>query len=173
MKTDMQLHQDVLVELTSDPRLYDCGQVIGVGANHGVVTLAGSVASYIEKLAAERAVERVSGVSAVINKLTVTAPSESLAPPDGEVALHNVDGVAWDGEVGDNEVAESDVSQSIKEALERRADRTASQVVVEAKDGVVSLTGSVPSFADRRAAETAAWSNPGVTEVRDAIAVVL
>jgi len=43
MKTDMQLHQDVLVELTSDPRLYDCGQVIGVGANHGVVTLAGSV----------------------------------------------------------------------------------------------------------------------------------
>jgi osmotically-inducible protein OsmY len=72
-----------------------------------------------------------------------------------------------------NEVAESDVSQSIKEALERRADRTASQIVVEAKDGVVSLTGSVPSFADRRAAETAAWSNPGVTEVRDAIAVVL
>ena len=81
----MQLHHDVLAELTSDPRLYNCGQVIGVGANHGVVTLAGSVASYIEKLAAARAVERVSGVSAVINKLMVTAPSAGLADRDGEL----------------------------------------------------------------------------------------
>lgn len=173
MKTDMQLHQDVLAELTSDPRLYDCGQLIGVGANHGIVTLAGSVPSHLEKVAAEHAVERVAGVRAVINKLVVTGSNAGLAPPDGEIALQNVDGVAWDGEVRDREVVESDVSQSIKEALERRADRTASHIIVDAKDGVVSLTGSVPSFADRRAAETAAWSIPGVTEVRDAIAVVL
>jgi osmotically-inducible protein OsmY len=171
MKTDMQLHQDVLAELTSDPRLYDCGEEIGVGANHGVVTLAGPVTSYIERLAAERAVERVAGVNAVINKLTVSIPSDGLAHPDGE--LTNIDRLAWDGEVPKNEVAETDVSQSIKEALKRRANRTASQIIVDAKGGVVSLTGSVPSFADRRAAETAAWSIPGETEVRDAIAVVL
>ncbi|HEX8944005.1 MAG TPA: BON domain-containing protein, partial [Gemmatimonadaceae bacterium] len=64
------------------------------------------------------------------------------------------------------------VSRGIKEALERRADRTAANIIVDAKDGVVTLTGSVPSFGERRAAEGAAWSAPGVTEVRDALAVV-
>jgi hyperosmotically inducible protein len=52
------------------------------------------------------------------------------------------------------------------------ADRTADRISVEAKDGVVILKGTVSSFGDRRAAEGAAWSAPGVTEVRDELAVV-
>ncbi|MGE5099962.1 MAG: BON domain-containing protein, partial [Deltaproteobacteria bacterium] len=98
MKTDMQLHQDVLAELTWDPQLYESGQDIGVGANDGVVTLAGSVASYAEKLAAEHAAERVGGVKAVVNNLVVNIPS-SMAHSDAELAQRLVKALMWDIEV--------------------------------------------------------------------------
>ncbi|HMA22799.1 MAG: BON domain-containing protein [Gemmatimonas sp.] len=217
MKTDMQLHKDVLAELTWDPQLNE--KEIGVAAKDGVVTLTGWVASYAEKLAAERATERVAGVKAVANDLTVKIPS-NFARSDTELAHRIVDALVWDVEVPDEKITASvtngwvtlegevewqyqrdaaaraarnlagvhgvynnihvmakrvssdEVSQSIKEALERRADRTASHIIVDTKDGVVTLTGSVPSYGDRRAAEGAAWSAPGVTEVRDALAVV-
>lgn len=39
------------------------------------------------------------------------------------------------------------------------------------KDQVVTLSGSVSSFAERRAAESAAWSAPGVKEVKDNLVV--
>lgn len=217
MKSDMQLHQDVLAELMWDPRLGE--NEIGVGVKDGIVTLAGSVGTYTAKLAAEHAAERVAGVKAVANDLVVNLPSSHVRT-DTELAHQIVDALAWDIEVpndaivatitngwvtleGEAEwqyqrdaaarvarslagirgvsnnikviakhVSSDEVSQGIKEALERRADRTASHIVVEFKDGVVTLTGSVPSFGDRRAAEAAAWSAPGVTEVRDALAVV-
>jgi osmotically-inducible protein OsmY len=69
-------------------------------------------------------------------------------------------------------VSTYDVSQTIKQALERRADHTAEKITVKASKGIVTLTGSVPSYGDRRAAEGAAWSAPGVTEVHDELAVV-
>lgn len=219
MTTDKQLHQDVVAELTWEPRLYECAKDIGVGTSDGVVTLSGSVASYVEKLAAEHAAERVAGVKAVVNNLTVNIPI-SLAHSDAELAHRLVKALAWDIEVPDDgvkaavangwvtlegeaewqfqrdaaarvarnlsgvrgvtnnikvaakRVSPEVVSRGIKEALERRADRTASNIIVDTKDGVVTLTGSVPSFGERRAAEGAAWSAPGVTEVRDALAVV-
>jgi osmotically-inducible protein OsmY len=217
MNTDMQLHKDVLAELVWDARVGE--KEIGVAAKDGVVTLTGSVATYAEKVAAERAVERVAGVKAVANDLTVKIPN-ALTHSDTEIAHKVVDSLLWDVEVPDEKVTTSvanglvtlggevewqyqrdaaeravwnlagvrgvrnnikvapkrvspfNVSQSIREALERRADRTAERISVEAKDGVVILKGTVPSFGDRRAAEGAAWSAPGVTEVRDELAVV-
>ena len=38
-------------------------------------------------------------------------------------------------------------------------------------DGVVTLKGTVPTFSDRRAAESAAWLAKGVSMVRDELAV--
>lgn len=219
MKNDIQLHQDVLAELHWDPRLYECVNDIGVATNDGVVTLGGSVSSYVEKLALERAAERVAGVKRVINEVTVSVPIRH-ARSDTELTQRITDALAWDVEVPRNAVTASvgdgwvtldgqvewqyqrdaaarvvrslvgvrgvtndirvmakpvspeDVSRTIKEALERRADQTASRIIVDMAGGVVTLTGSVPSFGERRAAEGAAWSAPGVTEVRDALAVV-
>jgi len=62
MKTDQQLRRDVEDELSWDPRISDAE--IGISAKDGVVTLSGFVKSYAQRLAAEHAAERVSGVQA-------------------------------------------------------------------------------------------------------------
>jgi osmotically-inducible protein OsmY len=217
MKTDMQLHKDVVAELIWDPRVAE--KEIGVAVKDGVVTLTGTVTSYAEKWAAERAVESVAGVMAVANDVTVKFPSD-MTHSDTDIAHKVVDALAWDIQVPDDKIKASvtngwvtlqgkvewnyqrdaaaravrylagvrgltnditvtpkpvstfDVSRSIKEALERRADRTAERITVQAVNGIVTLTGTVASYGDRRAAEGAAWSAPGVKEVHDELSVV-
>ncbi len=216
MKTDVQLHKDALAELTWDPRVNH--KEIGISAKAGVVTLTGSVPSFAEKLAAERAVERVAGVKVVANDLTVSVPT-AYSHTDTEIAHKVADAFAWDIQVPDDKIKTAvsngwvtlegevewkfqrdaaakavrnlagvcgvtnnikmvprsvspyDVSRSIKAALERRADRTAEHITVQAQGSVVTLKGSVPTFDDRRAIEGAAWSAPGVTDVHDELAV--
>jgi osmotically-inducible protein OsmY len=209
MKNNIQVQTDVIAELAWDPRV-DHKQ-IQVAATDGVVTLTGSVPSYADKWAAERAAERVFGVKAVANDLAVAVPV-LFQRSDTDIARAIVNALAWDVQVPDTKIKSAvtngwvrlegevewryqrdaadrvvrnlagvrgvtnniniavtatrassyDVSRNIKEALERRADRTAERINVKTTGDVVTLTGSVPSFADRRAAEGAAWSAPGV-----------
>ena len=56
-KSDGQLQDDVVAELEWDPSVDHAD--IGVSVNDGVVTLAGYVKSFPQKVAAERAVRRV------------------------------------------------------------------------------------------------------------------
>lgn len=218
MKDNSKLANDVLEELAWDARLD--ARHVDAGALDGIVTLRGSVASYAEKWAAERAAERVDGVKAVANELSVVVPAE-LAQADADLAAAVVNALAWDVRVPDTRIKSSvtdgwvtlegevewsyqreaaakavrnlvgvqgvsnniaivpktlvphDVRESIKAALERRADDTVDHIRVEAKGSVVTLRGSVPSFAEREAAERAAWSAPGVTEVHDDLAVMI
>jgi osmotically-inducible protein OsmY len=112
--------------------------------HNGWITLEGQVGWQYQRDAAARAVRNLIGIRGVINAIRVMP----------------------------ERVSTFDVSQTIKEALERRADHTAEKITIKARDGVVTLSGSVPSFADRRAAEGAAWSAPGVKEVHDELAVM-
>jgi len=70
MKTDSQIQQDVLNELTWEPSVNAAS--IGVEVKDGVVTLAGKVSNYGEKMAAEHAAQRVAGVMALAVELEVT-----------------------------------------------------------------------------------------------------
>ena len=58
--TDAQLQKDVMEELKWEPSV--TASEIGVSAANGVVTLNGTVPTYAEKWAAERATQRVEGV---------------------------------------------------------------------------------------------------------------
>jgi osmotically-inducible protein OsmY len=69
MKSDAQLQMDVMEEIKWEP----CATAakIGVSAANGVVTLNGTVGSYAEKWAVERATRRVQGVKGIAEAINV------------------------------------------------------------------------------------------------------
>ena len=101
MRTDQELHRDVVAELNWQPALRD--EEIGVAVKGGVVTLSGEVTTYARKFEAERAAESVHGVKAVAIDLNVKLP-HSLAHPDTEIAHAALQALKWDVEVPDDKI---------------------------------------------------------------------
>lgn len=83
MKTDAQLQQDVMEELKWEPCVTMSD--IGVSVTKGVVTLNGSVPTYAEKWAAERAAQRVEGVKAIAEEIQIK-PFGKHVRTDAEIA---------------------------------------------------------------------------------------
>ena len=96
MKSDTQLQIDIKEELKWEPRVRD--EEIGIQVRDGVVTLMGTVPDYGQRARAERAVERVAGVRAVAQELTVKVPNTHLRS-DTDLAHQIVNTLAWDTEV--------------------------------------------------------------------------
>ncbi len=117
-------------------------QTIRVEVEHGCVTLDGVVDWGYQRHAAEALVSQMAGVVGVTNRITVSVQQTA-----------------------------ADVGAQIAAALARRAQRESSAISVEATDGVVTLTGTVDSLAEKRAACGAAWSVKGVREVIDRLTV--
>jgi len=90
---DLLLRQDILDELNFDPEVQAAH--IAVAVDKGIVTLAGHVANYAEKLAAEAAVRRVKGVRAVAEELEVRIPNHKKTADD-EIASRAADILSWD-----------------------------------------------------------------------------
>jgi osmotically-inducible protein OsmY len=128
MRTNTQLQKAVLAELEWDPRL-DASKV-GVATVDGVVTLTGSVPSYAEKIAAERAVKRVAGVKGIANDLEV-----------------HLEGLS---QRGDTELA-----QAALQALQWDVMVPADGVTVRVSHGWLTLEGAVEKEYQRNAAERA------------------
>ena len=79
MKSDSEIERDVREELKWDPDLH--ADDIAISVKNGVVTLAGFVPSYSDRLEAEAATKRVAGVLA--NDLEVRLPAIDQRPdPD-------------------------------------------------------------------------------------------
>jgi len=144
MKTDRQLHVDVLAELARDPQVH--GNEIGVIARDGAVTLTGAVQSYAEKVAAERAVKRVKGVRAIAQDIEVKLPDE---------------------------MRESD--EGIAEKFARLAGWTSAlcdtNVLAEVKNGYVTLTGEVDHPYQKQVAANRVYELDGVIAVANDITV--
>lgn len=90
--TDKDLKHNVEKALEWEPSV-DASD-IGVAVAAGVVTLRGNVASYTEKLSAERVVLAVYGVKAVANDLVVHL-TNILKRTDTEIAHAAVNALAW------------------------------------------------------------------------------
>lgn len=144
MKTDSQIQNDVMQELKWDPSVTH--EHIGVAVNEAIVTLSGHVPTYIEKWAAEKAVQRVAGVKAVIEKIEVKLPG-SLARDDEALALAIVDQFKWNVQVPD---------QLIKASVE---------------GGWVDLVGEVEWDFQRIAAEKCVRALTGVKGVSNKISL--
>ena len=87
MRADSDIKWDVENELQWDPDIDSTD--IAVTVKNRVVTLAGFVRSYSQKLEAEAAVKRVAGVIGIANDLEVRLPSEAKRP-DPEIAREAV-----------------------------------------------------------------------------------
>lgn len=122
--TDLQ--ESVLRELRFDPRV-DAGKIGVTATPNGVVTLSGTVNTYMEKLAAEEAAKRVFGVRAIANDIEVV-----------------VEGAA--------RRSDTDIAEAAVAALEARA-TPLGNVKVTVKDGWVTLEGEVEYYFQRKEAE--------------------
>jgi len=107
-----------------------------------VVTLFGIVSSQEAKAAAEADARKVSGVKRVENELQVVASAKQAA-----------------GKVRDEEL-----ERMVKKAFDTP---DLKDISIEVKNGVVRLTGTVPSGGRRLEAAVAARSVPGVRAVED------
>jgi len=142
--TDLELKKAVESELSYEPSIN--AAEIGVAAKGGVVTLTGRVQSYWEKVAAERAVERVSGVKAVVNELEIRLPSSS-------------------------ERTDEDIARAAINALEWSVLIPANRIKVKVSKGWVTLEGTVDWQFQKTAAEKAVRKLIGVKGVSDLVEV--
>ncbi|MBN9096674.1 MAG: BON domain-containing protein [Pseudonocardia sp.] len=188
---------------------------IGVSVDGGAVTLSGEVATYPEKLLAANAVQRVHGVTAIAQEITVRVTGgtndSDIAREAGEALRRAVDvPESVQASVHDHVVTLSGVVDSRHQwvAAERTVHRTrgvtgvlnlvrirpvamASGVeaaitaafvrharidsrdvtVTTAAGGLVTLEGTVRSWAESQDAEEACWAAAGVTEVSNRLLI--
>jgi osmotically-inducible protein OsmY len=115
---------------------------IKVTVRDGWIRLEGRVEWIFQKEAAESAVEYLGGVRGIANEIRV-APK--LSPPN--------------------------VREMIEEALGRTAGIETDRVEVEARNGVVTLSGVVNSWMEKEEVERVAQAAPGVTRVESNLVV--
>lgn len=142
MKSDAQVQTDVMQELRWDPSLTH--EHIGVAVSDGIVTLSGTVPTFIEKSAAEKAAQRVGGVKAVVEKIEVKLFG-SVHKDDKEIAEAIVQQLKWHAQIPD---------ESVKASVEK---------------GWVELTGEVEWQYQRRAAAKLVRGLTGVRGISNKI----
>ncbi len=150
---DMEVHLPSAAKTADDEiagravRLLDWDAAVPVDAvkvkvEDGWITLTGEVEWQYQRAAAEHAVQKLGGVVGVLNHITLHA----LVQP-------------------------ADIRRRIEEALQRDARVEAGTITINTSGSRVELHGRVHSYHERDAAERAAWSAPGVTEVKDRLLV--
>jgi osmotically-inducible protein OsmY len=140
--TDKDLKQHVQSALDWEPSL-DASD-IGVSADEGVVTLRGNVASYAEKVTAERVALRVYGVKGVANDLSVHLAS-LFERTDTEVAQAAVAALTWNTTVPHDRVTVTVTNGwlTLKGTLDWQYQKDAAARAVRDLTGVKGLTNSI------------------------------
>ncbi len=116
---------------------------IQVTVHDGLVTLTGKVNWQYQKSSAERDIRKLSGVRGLINNIEIEAHAKA-----------------------------ENVRSKIEAALKRHAEVEAKDIRVTVRDdSEVLLEGKVQSWDEKVAVENAAWSAPGVKNVRDRLTI--
>jgi osmotically-inducible protein OsmY len=142
--TDTDIQADVLEELAYDPRV--APNEVGVRVKDGIVSLLGTVDTYLKRLAAEAAAHKVRGVKAVANELEVQLP---LA----------------------HQRTDEEIAKAAAQALRAYTSIPDAALDLTLSHGMVTLKGKVAWDYQRRAAERAVRDLTGVRGVVNGIVV--
>lgn len=143
-RTDEETEKDVKEKLIFEPQLDE--SKIHVSIKNGVITLLGTVNTYLEKCIAERAARNIEGVKAVANDLKVDISAKYIKT-DTEIATVAVNVLKWDSAVPHDEVK------------------------VSVEDGCITLTGTVKWWHQSQSAERAVRNLPGVKSINNLITI--
>jgi osmotically-inducible protein OsmY len=114
---------------------------VTIGVEDGWVTMSGNVQHRFEHQAAEHVIQQLRGLRGYTDLLTISKEPATK------------------------------VSAKIEQSLKRNADVDANGIKVSDTGGVVTLTGTVRSYAEKQQAQNAAWLAPGVTAVHDELVI--
>jgi osmotically-inducible protein OsmY len=140
-RSDQDIQATVSEELLYTPSI---DTHLGVAVNDGTVTLSGEVGSLAERMAANHAAMRVSGVKALADKLRVRV----LGAPG---------------------TSDTDIAQTADRLLSLAVDVPSESVKAEVHDHIVTLSGHVTWDYQRDAAARAVMYIRGVTAVANTI----
>jgi osmotically-inducible protein OsmY len=144
MKSDSEIERDVRDELQWDPELN--AEDIAISVKNGVVTLAGFTPSYTDRLEAEAAAKRVTGVLGVANDIEVRLPVVDQRP-------------------------DPDIARDAVAALKAQLPISHDRIKVIVKDGWLTLEGAVEWQYQKSTAESAVRKVKGVKGVTNVITV--
>lgn len=142
--SDKSIRQNVIDELDFEPSI-DAAN-IGVAVENGIVTLTGHVGSYTERMAAEKAAQKVRGVRGVVEEIKVRFGGQ--APPRDE-----------------------DLAQRAVQLLDWSATVPKGAVQVKVQDGWVTLNGHVEWQYQKEEAHAALKRMSGVAGIINLIEV--
>ena len=142
MRLDSDIRRDVEDELRWDPDI-DATD-IAVAVNNGVVALTGFVRSYSQRTQAERDAKRVAGVLGVANDIEVRLPVIDQRP-------------------------DPDIARDAVSALKSELPYSSEYIKVIARDGKITLEGTVEWNYARERAESAVKRVRGVKGVTNSI----
>ena len=140
-KSDQEIAQAVRNALLWD--VYVPEKRIASTVSDGWVTLEGDVDFWHQHEDALRAVERLSGVRGITNRVVVKSQTVDSAK----------------------------TRKSIEDALMRRVGREREPIKIDVEDGVVTLTGEVPSWSAKSAIDRVAAYSPGVKRIVNQIVI--
>jgi len=132
------------VENALEWSIYVPQDAIKVMVDHGHVTLKGEVQWEYQREAADKAVRYLMGVTGISDQITLK-----------------------------HGISSSVVKSDIEAALKRRAHDEAQNISVSVKGADVTLSGKVPSWADRILVRYSAWGTKGVLNVIDNLTVMV
>lgn len=141
-RTDSEIARAVRQVLEWDVTVPD--RQIRSSVSHGTVTLEGTVPFWSARRDAERAIERLTGVKHVVNRIEV---------------------------VPDQPVDAGEARRAIEQALARHARREAHHLDIQTVDGTVTVTGVVQSVAESEAVAGALRGTRGVRQVVNGLVI--
>jgi osmotically-inducible protein OsmY len=139
---DSEIQSNIENVLRWNPDI-DSSDII-ISVDNGWVTLEGSVEAFWKKVRAEDIASDVTGVLGVTNKLSV---------------------------VPTKDVVDEAIADDIVDALDRNTDINIEDIDVEVENGMVTLSGIVPTWTERLRAYEAALYTDGVLNIHDELTV--